>query len=54
MFSTAGDILRAKRAAVACANFQKLVFLKGNLSLLLFPSYKGQFGEEKREEEQQY
>ena len=52
MFSTAGDILRPKRAALASANFQKLVFLKGNMSLLGYPSYKGQFGEKKQEEQQ--
>ena len=44
--TTAGDILRPKRAALASANFEKLVFLKGNMTLLGYPSYKGQFGEE--------
>ncbi|XP_077404827.1 uncharacterized protein LOC144037315 isoform X5 [Vanacampus margaritifer] len=51
MFSTAGDILRPKRHALASANFEKLVFLRGNMSLLGYPSYKGQFGEENQEEE---
>ncbi|XP_019740446.1 ADP-ribosylarginine hydrolase isoform X2 [Hippocampus comes] len=44
MFCIAGDILRRKRAALASHNFQKLVFLKGNMSLLGYPSYQGQFG----------
>uniref|UniRef100_A0A3Q2Z3R4 Uncharacterized LOC109529306 n=1 Tax=Hippocampus comes TaxID=109280 RepID=A0A3Q2Z3R4_HIPCM len=43
VFSTAGDIVRPKRTALANASFDKLVFLKGNLNLLGFPTYKGQF-----------
>ncbi|XP_019748720.1 uncharacterized protein LOC109529736 isoform X1 [Hippocampus comes] len=49
-FSTAGDVLRPKRAALASPDFQNLVFLKGNMSLLGYPSYKGQFAEEEQEQ----
>ena len=33
LFSTAGDVLRPKRACLSEANFENLVFLKGNLHL---------------------
>ena len=52
VFSTTGTIFRPKRAALTSANFQKLVYLKENMSLLGFSSYQGQFEEEKQEEEQ--
>ncbi|XP_051927040.1 uncharacterized protein LOC127604142 isoform X1 [Hippocampus zosterae] len=38
VFSTAGDIVRPKRTALANASFDKLVFLKGNMNLLGFPT----------------
>ncbi|KAG0710725.1 hypothetical protein GWK47_022242 [Chionoecetes opilio] len=34
LFSTAGDVLRPKRACLSEDNFEYLVFLKGNLHLL--------------------
>lgn len=34
LFSSGGDILRSKRASLTSANFESLVFLKGNLALL--------------------
>ena len=34
LFSTAGDVLRPKRACLSEANFEHLVFLKGNLHLV--------------------
>ena len=34
LFSTAGDVLRAKRSSLDEVNFEELVFLKGNISLL--------------------
>ena len=34
LFSTAGDVLRPKRACLSEDNFEHLVFLKGNLHLL--------------------
>ena len=33
IFSTAGDIIKPKRACLSSANFEELVFLKGNLEL---------------------
>ena len=38
MFSTGGDILRAKRSRLAGRRFEELVFLKGNLKLLGYDS----------------
>ncbi|XP_077380569.1 uncharacterized protein LOC144020710 isoform X1 [Festucalex cinctus] len=52
MFAKASNIFKPKKAALYGGNFEKLVFLKGNMSLLGYTSYKGQFGEEKQEEEQ--
>lgn len=43
-----GDILRPNRTTLAIAKFDKLVFNKGNMSLLAYPTYKGQFEEEKQ------
>ncbi|KAG0710081.1 hypothetical protein GWK47_002595 [Chionoecetes opilio] len=37
LFSSGGDILRSKRASLTAANFESLVFLKGNLGLLSLP-----------------
>ncbi|KAG0712264.1 hypothetical protein GWK47_018881 [Chionoecetes opilio] len=34
MFSTAGDVLRPKRASMTSDRFEKLVFTKGNMQLL--------------------
>lgn len=34
MFSTAGDVLRPKRASMTGAKFEKLVFTKGNMAFL--------------------
>ena len=34
MFSTAGDVLRPKRASMTSDKFQQLVFTKGNMALL--------------------
>ncbi|QQP36250.1 Uncharacterized protein FKW44_021291 [Caligus rogercresseyi] len=34
MFSTAGDVLRPKRASMTSDMFEKLVFTKGNMQLL--------------------
>ena len=34
MFSTAGNVLRPKRASMTSDKFQQLVFSKGNMALL--------------------
>ena len=34
LYSIGGDVLRSKRACLTTANFESLVFLKGNLGLL--------------------
>ena len=34
LFSMGSDILRAKRSSLTADNFEKLVFIKGNLPLL--------------------
>ncbi|KAG0723738.1 hypothetical protein GWK47_000031 [Chionoecetes opilio] len=34
LFSTAGDVLRAKRSSLEEVNFEELAFLKGNMDLL--------------------
>ena len=45
LFSTAGDVLRAKRSSLDEVNFEELVFLKGNMDLL------EKMGQEDMEEE---
>ena len=34
LFSSAGDILRAKRSSLSNVNFEQLVFVRGNMHLL--------------------
>ena len=34
LFSSGGDILRAKRSSLSAANFEKLVFMHTNMKLL--------------------
>ncbi|KAG0726087.1 hypothetical protein GWK47_037316 [Chionoecetes opilio] len=46
LFSTAGDVLRAKRSSLEEVNFEELVFLKGNMDLL-----EEKMGQEDVEEE---
>ena len=48
VFSAGGDILRPRRDALASPDFHRRVFLKGNMPLLGYPSYNGQFGEEEQ------
>ena len=50
LFSTAGDVLRPKRACLSEANFEHLVFLKGNLHLVK-PKFKVPRVEEDEEDE---
>ena len=47
LFSAAGDILRSKRASLSNHNFERLVFLRGNMHLL-----KNKMLKEKKEEEE--
>ncbi|KAG0722182.1 hypothetical protein GWK47_044992 [Chionoecetes opilio] len=48
LFSTAGDVLRAKRSSLEEVNFEELVFLKGNMDLL-----EEKMGQEDVEEEEE-
>ncbi|XP_050708973.1 uncharacterized protein LOC126993880 [Eriocheir sinensis] len=48
LFSSAGDILRAKRSSLSNVNFEQLVFVRGNMHLL---DYKD-VGQQHMEEEQ--
>jgi hypothetical protein len=34
LFNSAGDILRPKRSSLSSSNFEKLVFMRGNMELL--------------------
>ena len=47
LFSTAGDVLRAKRSSLDEVNFEELVFLKGNMDLL-----EEKMGQEDMEEDE--
>jgi hypothetical protein len=44
LFSVGGDVLRPKRASLSASNFERLVFMKGNMDLLGFK--KEEEGEE--------
>ena len=34
LFSTASDVLRAKRSSLTASNFENLLFIKGNMDLI--------------------
>jgi hypothetical protein len=51
LFSIGSDILRAKRSSLTADNFEKLVFIKGNLQLLDEKSISAQLDMEDEEEE---
>jgi tellurite resistance-related uncharacterized protein len=42
MFSSAGDILRARRSSLTAGNFEELVFMRGNMELLGFKEEEDQ------------
>jgi hypothetical protein len=50
LFSSGGDILRAKRSSLSASNFEKLVFMRGNMKLLGLKEVERQ--EEGAEEEE--
>lgn len=52
LFSCAGDVLRAKRSSLDEVNFEDLVFLKGNMSLLEEKLDYEDMGEEEEVEEE--
>jgi hypothetical protein len=52
LFSIGSDILRAKRSSLTADNFEKLVFIKGNLQLLDEKSISAQLDMQDEEEEE--
>ncbi|KAG0717770.1 Utrophin [Chionoecetes opilio] len=48
MFSSAGDILRAKRSSLTASNFEELVFMRGNMEL---PGFREEEDQEMEQEE---
>ncbi|KAG0730130.1 hypothetical protein GWK47_003343 [Chionoecetes opilio] len=53
LFSSGGDILRAKRSALTAYNFEQLVFLKGSLGRVLLDKKEEEGQADDKEEEQQ-
>ena len=51
LFSSAGDILRAKRSSLSNINFEQLVFVRGNMHLLGYKEVQEQDKEEEKEVE---
>lgn len=49
LFSSAGDILRAKRSSLSNINFEQLVFVRGNMHLLGYKEVQEQDKEEEKE-----
>jgi hypothetical protein len=48
LFSSAGDILRAKRSSLSNINFEQLVFVRGNMHLLGYKEVQEQDNEEEQ------
>jgi hypothetical protein len=46
LFSSGGDILRAKRSTLSASNFEKLVFMRANVKLLELKEVDSQQAEE--------